>query len=225
MHAHRSIVRGLLLLGVLLVPGTAWTSTAADPSAARSTEILRLDCANEVGRREITLFLNGTVRVLEGPPGKEAMRLGELNPDQLDGALHRLADQNLADARHLPRGIEGQWIEKCMLALELPDRPVEVFHFGRYDTLPLALSEIVRVARDVAAKVPDIQQDEQLPAGYEPRLGDVLKRIDGNLYKVHGITDDQKGVDLQGLVQPVTIYMRVANLRREFVALVSRPAP
>jgi hypothetical protein len=209
----------LVVLAVLLVLSCPLRAATGDP---RTYELLRYECSNELGRREITLFLNGTVRLRDGALGKEAMGLAELNPDELDGALNRLAEENLSEFKHLPSGISGQWIEKCVLALHLPDKPVQLFHFGRYDTLPLAVSRIVRVAEDVAAKVPDLKGSEELPAGYEPRVGDILKRIDGNLYAVHNVSEDKQGIELQGVVQPLTIYIRKDHLRLEFVAVVKR---
>jgi hypothetical protein len=195
----------------------------ARPVDPRSFELLRYECASELGRREVTLFLNGTIRLKDGPPGKEAMGLAELNPDELEGARNRLAEENLDEARHLPRGLEGQWVEKCMLAFELPGTPAQVFHFGRYDTLPLGLSRIVHVAEDMASRVREMEGDEHLPDDYVPRKGDVLKRTDGNLYRVHNIADDKQGLEMQGVVQPLTVYIRRDQLRMEFVALVSRP--
>jgi hypothetical protein len=204
--------------GLLLLFAGALAAAEQDP---RSTEVLRFECASSLGRRSVTLFLNGTVRLKDGPSGNEAMGLAELNPDELQGALNRLGEEDLSEARHLARGLEGEWVEKCMLALHLPGGADQVFHFGRYDTLPLGLSRIVRVAEDMAAKVPDLNKEE-LPADYEPRRGDVLKRSDGNLYRVHGIADDKQGLEMQGVVQPLTIYIRRDQLRLEFVALVSR---
>jgi len=79
-----------------------------DPSGF---EILRYECANDLGRREVTLFLNGTIRLRDGEPGKELMGLGELNPDDLQGALNRLAGEDLSEAQRLPSGVDGQWVE------------------------------------------------------------------------------------------------------------------
>src|SRR3954466_15974959 len=106
--------RSLLLAG--LFAAALPLQAAEDP---RSFEVLRYECASELGRREVTLFLNGTVRLRDGEPGKEAMGLAELNPDELDGAVNRLAEEDLSESRRLPSGVEGQWVEKCMLALHL----------------------------------------------------------------------------------------------------------
>jgi hypothetical protein len=214
---------GLALLAILLLALFVPPARAARPEDdPRSFEVLRYECASDLGRREVTLFLNGTIRLRDGAPGKELMGLGELNPDDLQGAVNRLAGEDLTEAQRLPSGVDGQWVEKCMLALHLPEKAIQVFHFGRYDTLPLNLSRIVRVAEDMAAKVPDLKGDEQLPVDYKPRVGDILKRVDGNLFRVHNISDDKQGLEMQGTVQPLTVYIRVDQLRLEFITLVSR---
>jgi len=219
-YLHPLVRAVLVVLAVLLVLVCSLPLAAAveDP---RGYEVVRYECANELGRREVTLFLNGTVRVRDGVPGKEAMGLAELNPDELEGAMNRLAEVDLSEAQHLSSGVDGMWVEKCMLALHLPDKPIQVFHFGRYDTLPLSLSRVIRVVGDVAVKVPDLKTEE-LPPKYEPRVGDILKRVDGNLYKIHGITEDKQGLELQGVHQPLTIYVRKEHLHLEFVALIQR---
>ncbi|HBL29743.1 MAG TPA: hypothetical protein DD490_23145 [Acidobacteria bacterium] len=193
---------------------------AEDP---RSVEILRLDCANKLGRREVTLFANGTIRLREGPPDNLLMGLAELGPVDYQAFIARLQGEDLEAANRLHSGVEGDWIERCLLALDLPDKEPLVLHFGRYDTLPLSLSRLLAVSQDLAAKVTTLEGVDRLPEDYEPRLDDVLRRVDGNLYRVASFTVDGKGVELRGVVQPVALYVRRDELRKEFNALVSRP--
>lgn len=208
-------------LAVLVLPLLAGASVAQVPSE-RSVEILRYSCANSLGRREVTLFGNGTVRLRDGEPGKEAMGLDELGPDEFQGAVRRLQAEDLSEVRPPGRGIDGEWIERCELVLGLPGRPLQVFHFGRYDSLPLQLSRVLRVAEDLAAEVQDLQGTEQLPPDYEPKPGDVLKRVDGQLYEVVAFTSDTRGVELRGVDQPLTLFILRVELRREFVALLPK---
>jgi hypothetical protein len=189
---------------------------------ARSVEIIRLDCANELGRREVTLFANGTIRLREGPEGEELMGLAEMGPSEVQAFLERLKGENLSEIQKLPSGIDGQWIEKCMLSMALPDRPARIFHFGRYDTLPLQLSRVLTVVQDMGAKVTTLEGGKRLPDGYVPRLFDVLERVDGNEYRITGFSVDGKGVELQGVFQPVVVYMPLEQIRTEFRDLVSR---
>jgi hypothetical protein len=206
----------VLLLLLLPIPAAAG---APDP---RSVEVFDLDCGSPLGRREITLFANGTVRRREGEPGKEEMGLAELSPDELEGAKRRLAEENLGEIDTLPRGVEGDWVERCALRLALAGRPARTFRFGRYDILPLPLSRVLRVVEDVAAKVADVKGREHLPEGYDPQPGDRLKRTDGQLFEVVAFTADNKGVELWGVDQPLALYVLRAEMAREFVALVAR---
>ena len=238
-----------LLLGPLLGPGVA--AQAVEPSEMgrpessdtagrevdrthartdevvqgdRGHEILRLDCRNNLGRREITLFGNGTVRRREGLTGEEAMALGELPPDRLAVLVRRLAAEDLSEVRNLPAGVEGPGVERCDLALALGDEPPRRFAFGRYDALPLPLSRLLRVVEDAAAVAVQPERERRLPNNYEPQPGDLLERADGVLFKVMSFTSDGRGVELQGVSQPLTVFIAREHLRREFVALVE-PRP
>jgi hypothetical protein len=66
---------------------------------------------------------------------------------------------------------------------------------------------------------------EHLPEGYEPHPGDVLKRVDGQLFEVFEFTVDHKGLEMRGVNQPLVLYVLIEQLRQEFVALVSRRRP
>jgi hypothetical protein len=192
------------------------------PPSDRVVEVLRLDCANRLGRREVTLFGNGTIRLRDGPIGKEWMGLAELDPDELKGTLRRLGQEDLSDAADLPRGVAGDWVEKCDLVLDLPGQKRQKFFYGHYDTLPLALFHVQGIAEELAAKVMVLRDAERLPEHYEPRLDDVLKRADGARFRVVNFTSDRKGVELEGIDQPLYLIVRKEQMRMEFVALVSR---
>jgi hypothetical protein len=192
----------------------------------RSLVVLRLDCASDLGRREVTLFGNGTVRLREGPPGEEEMSLGELEPVALEGVVARLEAVDLSEVRAETHGVEGEWVERCLLELPLREGgggPAS-FRFSRYATLPLELSRVVDLAREVGAAA-EGDRGPGLPAGYEPRRGDVLERTDGARFRVVQWTADGKGVELRGLEVPLTLYLPAGELGEQFVALVSRERP
>lgn len=194
----------------------------APPARPRILEILRLDCASTLGRREVTLFDRGAVRLREGPLGEEQVGVRELGPAELDAALRRLRSADLSEVRHLPKGVEGEWVERCRLELALPDTPSRTFAFGRYDSLPLPLSEVLRVLDDLTFGL-SARPPVELPAGYRARRGDLLRRIDGAVYQVVGATADGKGLELRGMTQPLTIYIPRDALRQEFIELLPPP--
>lgn len=195
----------------------------APPASLKSQIFLRYECRNDLGRREITLFGNGTVRLREGLKEDPLMTLGELSPAELDGFLARLRAEDLSEVPfETDNALDGAWIETCRLELALPSTPARRYGFGRYDSLPLTLSRVVRIAEDLAAKVDPRSREEHLPPGYDPRPGDVLKRVDGELFRIVGPTADKLGVELIGIKVPLTLYLPKGQLANEFVELVSR---
>jgi hypothetical protein len=216
----------LVLLGAL-EPAAAQVNPAAPPAAheaidLRGWELLRHECSSELSRREITLFANGTLRRREGPPGEEEMSLVELSPRELEGFVNRLGDLDLAEAERHPGEVGGQWVEHCALTLHLLDRPEQRFTFGRYDSLSLSLTRLLAVARELGSIADERAIGRHLPTGYEPQSGDVLERVDGLLFRITGFTADGTGIELQGVEQPLVVYIDRSNLTGQFVELVER---
>jgi len=238
VRAARSVLLGAALLGLAAssagAPAVQREGREARPSILdvhsagdlRSLVVLRLECASDLGRRETTLFGNGTVRLRDGLPGEEEMVLAELDPEALEGVLARLEAEDLAEVRAETRDVEGEWVERCLLELPLREGgggPTR-FRFSRYAALPLGLSRVVAIARELE-EVAERGRGLGLPAGYAPRRGDVLERSDGARFRVVQHTADGKGVELLGLDVPLTLYLAIDALGEEFVAVVSRDGP
>jgi len=204
------------LAALLLLAGPGETSSE------RTTVLVRQECVSEIGRREVTLFANGTVRLREGLRGQEVMTLGELGRGELEAILRRFADEDLRETDLSTQGVEGAWVERCSLELALAGEPERRLGYGRYDSLSLPLSRVLRIVEDIARAADPRARQEHLPAGYQARLGDRLRRVDGELFEVTGFTSDHRGVELQGVDQPLTLYVLKEELPREFVSLVPR---
>jgi hypothetical protein len=198
--------------------GAALTGTYGD----RSRELLDYRCKNDLGVRQVTLFANGTVRVREGLGKQPRMRLGELGTVELEGYLRRLSAEDLSEVHDRQESAEGEWVERCSLHLALDGRPERIVGFSRFDSLPLAVATIVRVADELATHT---LATTDLPTGYRPRAGDVLRRADGVLFEVRGFTSDGQGVEMQGVEQPLTLYVRPEDLPAMFESVVSRARP
>jgi hypothetical protein len=211
--------RPLLMLPLVL----AALPVPAEEKDNRSIEVVRYDCTTDRTRRELTLFANGTIRLREGWIGDEWMGLTELGPDELQAFLNRLGAEDLSESPNPEKGVEGSWIERCELRLQLAGKPLKTYHFGHYDPLPLNLSRVVRIADELVEKVPVTKDKDELPAGYDPKPGDVLKRVgDGALFRIVAFTADNKGVELQGVDLPLEVYVPRDQIRQAFTALVSR---
>jgi hypothetical protein len=217
------VVAAMLLAAAAAAAATA--GAAAPPPAAsadRSRELLDQRCESELGLRRVTLFANGTVRLWDGLHESQLMTLGELGPSELEGYVNRLAEVDLSEVDETREGPDGSWVERCVLVLSLPDSRPHRFAFSRYDSLPLALGTLVRIADELSTRTLPL---DGLPVGYMPKPGDVLRRVDGELFTIVAFTTDGQGVELIGRNQPLTLYLRREDLRGMFDTLVKRRTP
>lgn len=195
---------------------------------ARSVELLRYGCASATGRREVTLFANGTVRLREGPWDHPRLYLDELGPEALADKLRVLRSvysANELDRLREPigRGPTGSGIEHCEVFLALPELEEPLtYRYTSYDVPPLRLSRIVHVADELAEYARPVEREQRLPADYEPRTGDVLRTAEGNLFEVLRRTADGRGVELQGVEQPLRLFVALDDLATAFVAIEER---
>lgn len=211
------------LLAVLLV-----LLPAAAHGDLRSTEILRYGCGSEFSRREITLFANGTVRLRQGPWEAQELYLDELTPEALEANLRLLRD--IHSDRELDRilepvgrGPDGNWTEHCEVYLALPERDEPLrYEFSSYDIPPLAIARVIQVAEALADFALPITEEERLPADYEPQFGDVLRTVEGLRFQVLRLTVDRKGVELQGIDQPMRLYVALDDLATAFTTIEHR---
>ncbi len=191
----------------------------------RGTVLLRYGCKSEVARREITLFANGTVRLREGLWTAQELYLDELTSAALADNLRLLrevkSDPDPTAGVQLP--MQGEWIDKCEIELNLPDREAQVFRFSGFDIAPLAAAQIIQIAEDLAENTRPLAQVDRLPFDYKPQNGDILRTAEGERFKVLRLTADGLGVELEGLDQPLRLYVKLAELAEAFSAKEAAP--
>lgn len=210
--------------------GASASGEEQEPAAVsdRSRVLVRLDCASVLSRRELTLFANGTLRLKAGRPGAEGMSLAELGPAEVDDALALLAEIDFDETDPETTGPGGERLERCALELALPGKAPVERRFKRFDSLSLSLARALAVVDGLAGRVeeprggPGERGPARLPVGYAPEIGDLLRHADGTLYKVIAFTADGDGVELQGVEQPLTLYLPRGRLGEELVELVGR---
>lgn len=210
---------GLFGVGLLLLPVG---SLLADD---RGRELLFYSCVNDLGRRDITLFANGTVRLREGLYEGEVLHLAELGRDELGETAARLKPDEALHApsiEHRSGPVAGRFVESCELRLELPDVDVEHYRFTRWDVPPLRVAQLIRVAEELAATARPPALVSRLPADYEPLRGDILQTAEGQRFEVLGTTSDGKAVELVGIGSPVRIYIAIDDLGSSFAELEER---
>ncbi len=203
-------------------PGFSGAQEEGDP---RSTERLDYLCSTDLGERRLTLFANGTIRLLSRFGEQKTLRLAEMGQEEMDLYLSRLAK---VDAVADTRGYEGAspsrgaWVEQCRLRLTLPGRAKEELNFNRLDVPPLRAAQLIQLAEELAMKAEPAPSPSGLPTGYRPRIGDVLRDKEGQRFRIVSWAVDEKGAELDGLDSPLRIYVALDQLRHAFIALEER---
>ena len=195
---------------------------ASEPMDPRSKTLLRRDCLGESGHADVPLFANGTIRVREGEEPERQMRLAELPLDVLRAYVNRLEEIDLSETEAGVPDTELRWAGRCQIELGIGDGEPQVFQFGPFDSLSLALSRVNTIVGELVVEVEERLPKGHLPRDYQPRAGDVLVRTDGSRFKVIAYTSDKKGIELQGIEQPLTIYVNVDDMDEWFTELLSR---
>ena len=207
------------LVGILVLTAAADAVAGTAQTSAVSTELFRYACESSIGMEEVTLFGNGTLRLRQGKPEQRSMLLLELTPARRDDIVARLNKLDVEEATTFGGELEGDWVEQCSLALDLEGRERSRFQFHRLDSLSLGLQRGVDLGRELIALVRREALFEGLPRDYEPRLGDYLRRWDGEVFEVVGFTAKGGGIEVHSTTQPTGFYIANQNLRSVFVAL------
>jgi hypothetical protein len=204
---------------------TGMPSLAGGQLSERSVIRFRLDCENDLGRKEVTLFGNGTVRLRERRPDEEEeLYLGELDARVLEGYLVRIEEEDLSETDRHPLSVEGPWVEKCTLDLlprGLDPDATERFRVSRYQSLSLALSRVMALADELSEHVLSVA-GPGLPLDYVPARGDRLARPDGVVFEVVRRTGDGTGLEMRGVDVPLTVYIPIGQVREVYATLVER---
>ena len=205
-----------------LASAMAGTATGSTPYDPRSHELLRMDCSSRLAGAEVTLFANGTLRLRERREEETQMWLAELTPREAESYRARLVAEGSPGEQSIRRGVSGEWVDQCRLTLELEAGNPFTLRYSRVDTLPLTVSRLAAIADELLAEARERRLGSGFPVGYRVQVGDVVRRADGNEFVVRRFTVDGAGVELEGVQQPLVLYMDRKQVAAEFVTLVRR---
>lgn len=197
----------------------------------RTWELYRHSCGSPLGERELTLFLDGTIRLRVRDREGQEVRLGELAADPLARIYGNLRANQLSIGREekewlrssRDRGVAGEFLQECEVELHLPDLDEKTFLFSPMEITPLWLGQLRQLAEDLAERTEPLVR-AGLPKDYQPRFGDLLRRRDGVIFRFVGMTSDKKAWMVEQVGQPVTTYYAVEDLPELFIAVVESRA-
>lgn len=208
-----------------LEPRTSWAPKVADP---QNWVLFRHSCESHLGEREVTLFLDGTIRLrLEDPEGEET-NSGSLKPENvartystLKSIQTAIGDQDQKNWSRFtqPGGITGELLRRCEIYLNLPDLAPEIFHFTTMEGGPLWLEQLRLLSEELGDRTVK-QIYRGLPAAYRPKFGDLLRRRDGAVFRFVGMTSDKKAWMVEQVGQPTTTYYSAEEISQVFIGLV-----
>lgn len=155
----------------------------------------------------------------------DGLLLAELYPEELTAFKHRFREIDLSEAEDRTRGPSGEFVEQCLLKLAQDLGAEREFRFVRMAALDLALNRVLVVIDDVVRLATERARRTVGLAGYEPRIGDVLAKENGNRYRIERWTGDGKGAEIAGLDDPLVLYMGRDEVRYEFTEIVRRRRP
>lgn len=206
-----------LSVPLLLLLGLSLPRPGAGDEDPRSRVLADSDCRTTTSRRQLTLFANGTVRLRDGSGATRTLRLAELGTSELEAYVARLAAIAFDDLAPQSRGLEGDLVESCRIELALPEASERVWEFDKFDTLPLGLEHVLLVLDDLLAEVEGVRQTQARARGYTPQIGDiVVRRRDGARFEVLGFTLEGTGVELEGIDQPITVFILEDDILDEY---------
>ena len=194
-----------------------------DPRDPRSVEFFYYGCSDELERRDVTLFANGTLRLRRGPHDQQMMKLEEIGPVELRSHLNRLlrirASRDFPDQVQLEGSVAGRWIDSCRIQLDLPGFQAVRLEVGSFDLLPMELQQLQQYADELEGLTRPMVRPDALPPEYEPRIGDVLRTHEGKVYRIRGRTSDGGALELESLDGAWRIFVPEDEFPDYFAAL------
>ena len=190
------------------------TAGSDDP---RSRVVLSSDCHTQTSRQELTLFANGTVRLRDGIGATRTMRLVELGDSELQAYLNRLGEIRFDDLAPRSPGLEGDWVESCVLVVAVPGDEERRFEFGRFDTVPLGLKHVQLILEDLRVSSRTGVRRWRVHADTSRRSATSwCDAATVRVFEVLGFTLEGTGVELEGIDQPITVFVLKESILDDF---------
>jgi hypothetical protein len=212
----------LLILLQTIVASPAPAPTAAPAAPAAPTRSARTFCAEWIrqsreGYERLTLFADGTVVWKKSRDGQDEVLRKKLAADELTFYCDYFSrNEVFAMPEDQRTGLSGEFAAMSTLTLVRADGLRKTIRFDEFSPLP-AEAAAVRAALE---GLRSMLTSPLAPASrFSPdalAVGQILKRFDGVLFRIHAIEKEKGVVELEGVREPYREFKKMDELRFQF---------
>jgi hypothetical protein len=215
-----SVVVGLALSGA-----SEPTPTPSSPPASASVRPAGPTfCAEWVlqtkeGYERLTLFADRTLVWKMSRDGKDDLRRKTISEDETEFYCRYFArDEFFALPGDLRSGMSGSSVVQSRVSLTRPDgsrKAIRFDEFSSFSTESIALKASLLGLRNLFT-------ERLAPAtsftAETLKSGTLLRRFDGVVFRVRRVIPEKDVVELEGVKDPISFFLRLADLRTQFAA-------
>jgi hypothetical protein len=197
-----------------------WLASAASPPLL---EVIGRQ--GEVMER-LSLFADGMV-VWHSKGGLSVERLvrEQLTPEELAVYRDAIEASKISALKEgdYTEGMEGPLQVQWTLTVALPGTRPRSYRGAGLTVKPLALGTVLAIAQDLRVALRDGMREVDPFEAREPRIGDILLDPEGARWQVRGIDADHGSLEMKGLDQPTTRYVKRQDLKKVFKGYADLP--
>lgn len=174
----------------------------------------------------LTLFADG-MTVWHSSGGLEPERLvkQQLGPEEMAVYRDALAASGIGALRegNYSERMEGPVLRRWTLRVALGSGPPRSFEGSGVQVLPLALGNALTIAEDLKTALLEGVREIDPFAAREPAVGDLLLDPEGRRWEVRGMDGETQSLQLRGVDQPMTRYVKREDLKKVFKGYADLP--
>jgi hypothetical protein len=171
------------------------------------------------GYERLTLFADRTLVWKTSRDGKEDTRRKTMPADETDFYCQYFArDEFFALPADLRSGMTGSSVVQSRVSLTRPDgsrRAIRFDEFSSFSTESVALKASLLGLRNLFTN-PLAPASSFTAEALKP--GTLLRRFDGVTFRVRRVIAEKEVVELEGVTNPISFFLRLSDLRTQFAA-------
>lgn len=171
------------------------------------------------GYERLTLFADRTLVWKTSRDGKEDVRRKTISAEEIDFYCRYFArDEFFALPADLRSGMTGSSVVQSRVSLTRPDGSRKSIRFDDFSsfsndsvTLKASLLGLRNMFTERLAPATSFTADTLKP-------GTILRRFDGVSFRVRRVIPEKELVELEGVKDPISFFLRLSDLRTQFAA-------